>query len=120
MNKKKILFILNPIAGKRHKENLSKSIREHLDHSRFDDDIVVTDYAGHAVTLAQEAVAQQYDIVAVAGGDGSINEVGSCLIGTNIALAVLPHVMTPTRNKMKMPEITIATFFMDNQPILCV
>ena len=91
MNKKKILFILNPIAGKRHKENLSKSIKEHLDHSRFDDDIVVTDYAGHAVALAQEAVAQQYDIVAVAGGDGSINEVGSCLIGTNIALAVLPH-----------------------------
>ena len=91
MNKKKILFILNPIAGKKHKENLSASIKEHLDHNRFDEEIVVTEYAGHAVALAQEAVTQRYDIIAVAGGDGSINEVGTCLIGTDIALAVLPH-----------------------------
>lgn len=40
--------------------------------------------------LAQEAVDQHYDIVAVAGGDGSINEVGTQLIGTNIALAIIP------------------------------
>lgn len=91
MNKKKILFILNPIAGRKHRENLTECINEHLDHSRFDVDIIVTDYAGHAVVLAQEAVAQRYDIVAVAGGDGTINEVGSCLIGTDVALAVLPH-----------------------------
>ncbi len=40
--------------------------------------------------LAQEAVDQHYDIVAVAGGDGSINEVGTQLIGTDIALAIIP------------------------------
>ena len=40
--------------------------------------------------LAQDAVEQHYDIVAVAGGDGSINEVGTQLIGTDIALAIIP------------------------------
>ena len=40
--------------------------------------------------LAKEAIEQHYDIIAVAGGDGSINEVGCQLIGTDIALAVIP------------------------------
>ena len=43
------------------------------------------------MALTQEAVSQGCHIVAVAGGDGSINEVGKCLIGTDIALAILPH-----------------------------
>ena len=61
-----------------------------LDAKRFDYDIKMTEYAGHAKVLAQEAVDQHYDVVAVAGGDGSINEVGTKLIGTDIALAVIP------------------------------
>ena len=40
--------------------------------------------------LAQEAVEKHYDIVAVAGGDGSINEVGAQLIDTDVALAIIP------------------------------
>lgn len=91
MSKKKILFILNPIAGKKHNDPLPEKIKQHLDHNRYDYDVVVTDYAGHAVTLVREAVVHGYDIVAVAGGDGSINEVGTNLIGTDIALAILPH-----------------------------
>lgn len=53
-------------------------------------EICLTEYAGHAVKLAQEAVEKHYDIVAVAGGDGSINEVGAQLIGTDVALAIIP------------------------------
>ena len=61
-----------------------------MDAERFDYDIKLSEYAGHAKALAQEAVEQHYDIVAVAGGDGSINEVGTRLIGTDTALAVIP------------------------------
>ena len=61
-----------------------------IDHERFDCDIRVSEYAGHAVTLANEAVEARYDVVVVAGGDGSINEVGTRLIGTDIALGILP------------------------------
>lgn len=90
MSKKKIRFIINPISGKTHKEHLPQQINECLDRNRFDVDIALTEYAGHAVKLAQDAVEQHYDIVAVAGGDGSINEVGTQLIGTDIALAIIP------------------------------
>ncbi len=61
-----------------------------LNDKRFDYDITVSEYAGHSKALAREAIDQHYDIIAVAGGDGSINEVGSLLIGTDIELAVIP------------------------------
>ena len=90
MSKQKIRFIINPISGRKHKDHLPQQIAEHLDHSRFDYEIFVSQYAGHASILAKDAVRQHVDILAVAGGDGSINEVGMPLIGTDMALAVIP------------------------------
>ncbi|MBR6846921.1 MAG: hypothetical protein IKM74_02195 [Bacteroidales bacterium] len=90
MDKLKIRFIINPISGKTHRKNLPDQIEEILDEKRFDYDIKVSEYAGQSKELAQEAIDQHYDIIAVAGGDGSINEVGCKLIGTDIALAVIP------------------------------
>ncbi len=90
MNKQKIRFIINPISGKKHKDHLPEQIKSHLDLSQFDYEITVSEYAGHAKLLAQESIDAHYDILAVAGGDGSINEVGTRLIGTDIALAIIP------------------------------
>lgn len=90
MSKQKIRFIINPISGTKHKDQLPSQIEAHLDHTRFDYEIFVSQYAGHAAILAKDAVNQHVDILAVAGGDGSINEVGTPLIGTDLALAVIP------------------------------
>lgn len=90
MDKLKIRFIINPISGKTHRKNLPDQIEEILDEKRFEYDIKISEYAGHSKELAQEAIDQHYNIIAVAGGDGSINEVGCKLIGTDIVLAVIP------------------------------
>lgn len=90
MSKRKIRFIINPISGRSHKNQLPGLINRILDKERFDVDVKISEYAGHAKVLAQEAVEACYDVVAVAGGDGSINEVGTQLIGTDIALGVIP------------------------------
>ena len=90
MSKLKIRFIINPISGKKHKDHLPQQIEEHLDHTRFEHEIFISQYPGHASILAKDAVNQHIDILAVAGGDGSINEVGTPLIGTNMALAIIP------------------------------
>ncbi len=90
MSKQKIRFIINPISGKKHKDHLPEQIKAHLDLSKYDYEITVSEYAGHAKLLAQEAIDAHCDILAVAGGDGSINEVGTRLIGTDKALAVIP------------------------------
>lgn len=56
----------------------------------FDYGISISEYAGHSKLLVKEAIDSGCDIVAVAGGDGSINEVATRLIGTDIALAIIP------------------------------
>lgn len=61
-----------------------------MNKERFDYDIAISEYQGHSKALTQEAIDQHFDIIAVAGGDGSINEVGSLLIGTDISMAVIP------------------------------
>lgn len=90
MSKQKIRFIINPISGKSHRNDLPAQIERVLNTARFEYDIKVSEYAGHSRVLAQEAVNDHYDIVAAVGGDGTINEVGVELIGTDIALAVIP------------------------------
>ena len=72
------------------KKNLPDKIAENIDTERFEYEIKYSEYAGHAKILAQEAVAEQFDIVVAAGGDGSINEIGVPLIGTDVALGIIP------------------------------
>jgi len=88
--KKRILFIINPVAGVRRKDKIPRYINKYLDHSRFDYDVIYTESRGHATEIAAQAVQNKFDVVAVAGGDGSVNEVATGLIGTPTALAIIP------------------------------
>jgi len=45
---------------------------------------------GHATELAREAAAEGFDVVVAAGGDGTVGEVVDGLVGTDIAVGVLP------------------------------
>lgn len=90
MTQKKILFIINPIAGVWSKEKLPLLIQEVLDKKLFKVAISFTKYAGHAIELTQNAIKKKMDIVVAVGGDGSVNEVASQLVGTNVLLAIIP------------------------------
>jgi diacylglycerol kinase (ATP) len=88
--KQRIRFIINPISGVGKKGHLPELIEKYLDHSKFDYDIVFTEYRKHAKKLAYEASMNGVDIVCAVGGDGSVHEVGTSLIGTQTKLAILP------------------------------
>lgn len=88
--KQKIRFIINPISGVGKKGELPKMIETHLDHTRFDYEIVFTQYRKHAKKIAHEASQSGIDIVCAVGGDGSVHEVGTALIGTQTKLAIIP------------------------------
>ena len=55
-----------------------------------DVELAETSRRGHARRLAQGAAATGTDVVAVLGGDGTLNEAANGLVGTDAALAVLP------------------------------
>lgn len=89
--KRNILFIINPIAGVRPKDEIPALIHEVFDTSdAFDLDIQFTEYAGHASELAHKAVIQGYDTVVAIGGDGTINETGRCLVGSKVKFGIVP------------------------------
>jgi len=89
--KERIWFIINPISGGRKKSELPDSIELYLDHNRFEYELHYTEYKGHAVSLANDAVSRGIDVVCAVGGDGSVHEVGTALIGSNVRLAIIPY-----------------------------
>jgi YegS/Rv2252/BmrU family lipid kinase len=65
-------------------------IEKLLDKELFCYDIRETQYAGHATEIAHQAIDEGVDIVCAIGGDGTVNEVGRALIGSQTALAIIP------------------------------
>jgi diacylglycerol kinase (ATP) len=88
--KQKIRFIINPISGVGDKNELPHIIETNLDHSKFEYDIAHTEYRKHGKKIAYEASLEGIDIICAVGGDGSVHEVGTALIGTPTKLAILP------------------------------
>lgn len=88
--KKRIWFIINPISGVRRKDDIPSLVREYLDHNQYDFEIQYTTHKGHGSELAKEARNLAIDIVCAVGGDGSVHEIGTSLIGSNVLLAIIP------------------------------
>ena len=87
--KRKALFIINPIAGGKKKDGVPELIDQHLDKNAFDYHIIYTDGVSHAQQIATEA-AGKFDIVAAVGGDGTVNEISSAIVGSTTALGIVP------------------------------
>src|ERR1035438_3774243 len=90
MEKKKIRFIINPVSGAGKKKNIIQQIEQNIDKNKFQHEIVFTEKEGHAIGLSKQAAESNYYAVVAVGGDGSVNEVASSLIGKSTALAILP------------------------------
>ena len=88
--KKRIIFVVNPISGTQGKKAILKCIDERLDRSIYDYSIVKTEYAGHATQIAANAVREKVDVVVAIGGDGTINEIARSLVHTETALGIIP------------------------------
>jgi len=88
--KKRIVFILNPISGTHSKKEIPGLIDKLLDKEQFDYELRLTEYAGHAAEIAKESAANGIDIVVAIGGDGTVNEVARSLVHTEAALGIIP------------------------------
>ncbi len=84
-----MLVIHNPTAGRRRLRRL-RAILLHLAKAGCEATVRPTAARGDAETLARQAAAEGWDVVAVAGGDGTINEAVNGLYGSRVPLAVIP------------------------------
>ncbi|MCK9409134.1 MAG: diacylglycerol kinase family protein [Bacteriovoracaceae bacterium] len=88
MTQPHITFILNPAAGRGKAQHIYTALRSALEHSTLNYTFHLTTGPDHATALAREASAGSSIVVAI-GGDGTVNEVASGLIGANASLAVM-------------------------------
>lgn len=89
--RKRILFVVNPISGGKKKTAFNKQVLEVLDLAKFDPTFKITDHPNHAFELGRQALAEKYDAVVAVGGDGTINELGSALLGSDMPLGIIPE-----------------------------
>ena len=91
MVKKKVLFIINPISGGKDKGAFPQMVSGLLNKEIFNEpEIAFSEYIGHSKEIAKRSIEENFDTIIIAGGDGTINEVGSVIAGTNINLGVIP------------------------------
>ena len=88
--KNKIIFIINPIAGKGEGKIVKSKVQQFFANKNIDFETYLTEYNGHATLLTQNVLLQKPTIVVACGGDGTINEVAQTLINTDIALGIIP------------------------------
>lgn len=88
--KKKIYIIINPKSGTSAKQGLPNKIASIFDASKFDIHFFITGYAGHGFEIAKQAVKDNVDYVIAVGGDGTVNEIASALIHSDVALGIIP------------------------------
>ena len=86
----KARLIYNPTAGPRDVQGGLKRVCSYLEQYGWSVELQLTERPGDAVALSQAAAEDGYDVVIVAGGDGTINEAVNGLVGTQTALGVLP------------------------------
>ncbi|MEN7548101.1 diacylglycerol kinase family protein [Rapidithrix thailandica] len=87
---RKLVFIINPIAGNGKKDHLLNTIQEKLDGQKFRWEIQYTKGPKDATRIAKLAAAQGTDIVVAVGGDGTINEVAQGLVDSPACLGIVP------------------------------
>ena len=88
-----ITLIINPISGRARRRDVAHRVelaRAALGASSEESRIVLSERRGHVRELAAAARRDGSRIVMVWGGDGSVNEAGSALLGSQTPLAIIP------------------------------
>lgn len=88
--KKKAVFVINLISGTSDKAAIPGLIDQYLDKTKFEYEIAITQYAGHASEIATKAKDNGVDVVVAVGGDGTVNEVARAIVHSNTALGIIP------------------------------
>lgn len=90
MKKRQLTLIINPVAGTLSKRGLEGWLIPKLEEMGYDVDVQYTKGPGDATDIARRAASAGHYGVLACGGDGTVNEVATGLIGSQTALGILP------------------------------
>lgn len=86
----KVIFIINPKSGTGNHIKIKTAIKKHIDATKYDYEIIETEYKGHAIEIAKQAVKDKVYMLVSVGGDGTLNEISSAIVHTDVILGIIP------------------------------
>src|SRR5262245_43644529 len=93
-SQQKVAVIINPISGAGRRRDVARLRAEQAaalaEQRRLNAEVFVTERPGHARELAAAGLRRGVTTVVAWGGDGTVNEIGSALVGSDAALAIVP------------------------------
>jgi len=84
------VFIFNPVAGSGKSVKAFAKVREYFDARGLDYLVYTSEYAGHAVELAEKALKERHGAVVAVGGDGTVREIAGVLKYTDQVMGIIP------------------------------
>jgi diacylglycerol kinase (ATP) len=84
-----VLVVFNPVAGWRRRQRFARFV-DALQATDCRVTVRETTARGDAERFAREASPTDFDVIAVAGGDGTVNEVVNGLAHSTLTLAIVP------------------------------
>ena len=87
---KRVTLIINPNSGTLSKKGIERWLPEKLEDLGFEVDVRHTSGPGDATDIAADCARRGDYGVLACGGDGTVNEVGSGLVGTDTAMGIIP------------------------------
>ena len=85
----KLGIVLNPIAGRGRALNIEKPLVEYLRNRKIVFQLEKTGRPQHAIDISRQ-MCKELDIIIAVGGDGTVNEVATGIVGGIASLAFLP------------------------------
>lgn len=131
--KLKVIFVINPNAGTKSKTKINKLIKQHI-NTKIDYQIIQEKTIKNAEHTINAAIQEKPFAIIAIGGDGSVNYIAQKILGTSVALGVLPcgsgnglarHLAIPMNLKKALQIINnLKTDFIDvgyinEKPFLC-
>lgn len=87
---RKILYVVNPVAGTAKKETLIKKIRSISKEKEIPFDFTYSNPNGNYTLLADRIIDEQFTDVVVVGGDGTVNQIVSALRNLDVRFGIIP------------------------------
>ena len=89
---RRVALIYNPASGQHsaRRGSQSENVKAVLHGAGIEADSLETHAPGSGKALAVAAVRQGHDTVLACGGDGTVHDVMQGLVGTDVALGVVP------------------------------
>ena len=87
---RKILYFINPLSGRKRKYPLEQLLIEATLEQNIFFEILFTNAAGDYPFLPGKIKDEGFTDVVICGGDGTVNQIVSCLIGIDINFGIIP------------------------------